>query len=168
MKEQVQPVDGSHASLCATVQPYGALSLRSQGIPFSVTNGILAFVIRGRNTSTTANNKLGDLQIQIESSSGNGGYQISKALTLNNLLKQQASQDGTDATELLSRIENGQWVAIRCKLSSLVEGSIIAREYYDRITIGRCLQPAENDLCAAAAGVSINPSFCLDRLFILS
>jgi len=84
------PANGSHASYCVSIQPFGALSLKADTYPIKKDISILGFFLRGStvNKSTAAAGggagpplgSVGDLELQLESSEGD--YFISRSISL--------------------------------------------------------------------------------------
>ena len=151
--------------MCLAAPPYAALSLRST-VPITLGSGTLGFYVRGdAGNGSSSPGRLGDLEIQWESSSPGGEYAITPSVTLAELLEQQAGGSSSDANATLAAIEGGQWTAVKAPLASFAgsQGSAAGTFRADRLTMGYCLQRLEG--CS-----STMPSlqFCLDKILIVN
>jgi hypothetical protein len=181
MKDASAPAPGARAAMCASVQPFGALSLKS-AMPFEMQDGVLGFYIRGNggnggssnasaSASAAAAPGLGRLELQLESSSPSR-YSITRSLSLAEVLEAQAAAGGsTSAADLLAAIQGGSWTPVKVQMSAFaVPGSTAgggqesAAFRADRLTMGSCLQRLEG--CSPAA--TPNLDFCLDKLVIVN
>lgn len=151
------PAEGSGASLCLSVQPFGALSLRTQqAIPTEAS--MIGFYIRG-DGSETKESALGALEFQLESSySVKGGYIVSQARSLHDLLLEQSGGDASMADALLRAAVSGKWIPVKAWLSGLSLAPL-----FDRMTFGSCLQSLE--ACDPPSGPV---SICMDHVVIVT
>ena len=147
--------EGSAAgSLCITIRPFGALSLRSQS-HFETEFSTLGFYFRGAGKDEAVAG-LANLELQLETST-EAGYSISHSVSFKELMMDQAV-NGTNAS-LLAAAAAGEWIPVRAPLASLSPP-----QSFDRITLGHCLQ--NMGACEHAVDEAI--SICLDHLFIVS
>jgi hypothetical protein len=156
------PAPGSTGSLCIAVQPFGALSLRTSR-PFAVGQTVMGMHVRGNATSGGSAQErqalLGGLEIQLEGGSG-GQYAVSRSATIQELLVEQAAEDGSDAQAQLAAMADGQWLPLRVRLADLSgDGGAV----FDRVTLGKCVQQVE-----ACAGEAPAVSLCLDHVVLVS
>jgi hypothetical protein len=147
----VYGVDGS--SLCATIEPWGALQLKAAR-PFAAAGAALRLSVRGDAAAPGA----AGLELQLEGAAGADGARVaSRVATLGELLAAQGSS--------AAALEAGEWVELRVPLAALQaeEGAAAAPASYDRLAIGRCLS---GDAAAAGAppcGAAGPPTrVCLD------
>jgi hypothetical protein len=143
-------VEGS--SLCATVEPWGALQLKAAR-PFAAAGAALRLSVRG---DAAAPGAVG-LELQLEGAAGADGARVaSRVATLGELLAAQGSS--------AAALEAGEWVELRLPLAALqAEGAAAAPASYDRLAIGRCLSgdaPAPGAPPCEAAGPPTR--VCLD------
>lgn len=142
-----------------SVQPFGALSLRSP-MPFALEGGVMGFYLRGDSNATdpasaaAAAASLGALELQFESSQPSR-YSITRSVVLEDLL----------GPADLAAAAAGGWVPVKAPLSAFAQQQADGEAPFkaDRLTVGLCLQRVEG--CSAGApplGV------CLDKLVIVS
>ncbi|RMZ57044.1 hypothetical protein APUTEX25_002276 [Auxenochlorella protothecoides] len=156
-------MSGSKYALCATLAPYGAVSLKSN-IPFTL-DGILGLYIHSTGGATTSSNtsfSLGDLELQFESSAPSS-YTISRSYTLSELLNRQGWIDGKSPDTMLHNIESNGWESLKVQMGGFAPSGTDSAKY-DRITLGSCLQ--RFDLCTGKTVPDIY--LCLDKLVMVS
>ncbi len=142
-----------------SVQPFGALSLRSS-MPFALEGGVLGFYLRGNTNGSdpaalaSAASSLGALELQFESSQPSK-YSITRSVTLGDLL----------GPADLAAAAAGGWVAVKAPLSAFAQQQAEGDAPFkaDRLTVGLCLQRVEG---CTAGGPSLG--VCLDKLVIVS
>ena len=119
---------------------------------------MIGFFIRG-DSLETKKSALGALEFQLESSySGNGGYIVSQARSLQDLLLEQSGGDNNIADALLETAASGKWVPVKAWLSGLSPAAV-----FDRITLGSCLQSLQ--ACDPPSGPV---SICIDHVVIVT
>ncbi|KAL4457715.1 hypothetical protein ABPG75_012580 [Micractinium tetrahymenae] len=160
LRDPSNPMPGARASLCMSVQPFGALSLRSP-MPFALEGGVLGFYLRANSNSTAtadaaagAAASLGALELQFESSQPSR-YSITHSVSLGDLLS---------PADLVAAAA-GEWVAVKAPLSAFAQQQAEGDAPFkaDRLTVGLCLQ--RMDGCSAGMPAL---DVCLDKLVIVS
>lgn len=140
-----------------SVQPFGALSLRSP-MPFSLEGGVLGFYLRGDSNSSAAAvaaaASLGALELQFESSQPSR-YSITRSVALGDLM----------SAEDLAAAAAGGWTPVKAPLSAFAQPQPEGEAPFkaDRLTLGLCLQ--RMDGCSASTPAL---GLCLDKLVIVS
>lgn len=153
---------GERFALCLSVQPFGALSLKSN-IPFAL-DATLGFFMRGSgNTSAAA---LSSLELQFENSSPTRGYTITRTLSLGQVLEGQAGE-GKSKDGLLAAIAAGSWTPVKVSMRDFLPDASAqdagGAHKADRLTIGSCLQNM-----AGCSSDTPNLDFCADRIVMVS